>query len=101
MTSGVPNPTPAESRCVAADEASLHASPATATARRDRDVGRRASLAPRHPNYSPAGAFAKPLTEPTILCLLGRAAIATGKEHALLRIRPKALALLARLRPTA
>jgi pimeloyl-ACP methyl ester carboxylesterase/DNA-binding SARP family transcriptional activator len=37
------------------------------------------------------------LTELPILCLLGRAAIATGKEHAPLRIRPKALALLARL----
>jgi hypothetical protein len=39
MTSGVPDPTPAESGGVAADEASLHASPAPATAKRDPDVG--------------------------------------------------------------
>jgi lipase len=32
-----------------------------------------------------------------VLCLLGRAAVATGAEHAPLRIRPKAIALLARL----
>lgn len=48
-------------------------------------------------DYSPAGAFTKPLTAPPVLCLLGRPAIATETEHTTLRIRPKAVALLARL----
>jgi hypothetical protein len=39
MTSGVPDPTPAESGGVAAGAASLHASPAPAAAKRDLDVG--------------------------------------------------------------
>ena len=48
-------------------------------------------------HYSPTGAFAKPLTGSPVLCLLGRPAVATGAGHASLRIRPKAIALLARL----
>jgi len=54
-------------------------------------------LPPWHTHYSPGGAFAKPLTASEVLCLLGRAAVATGQEHAPLRMRPKAVALLARL----
>jgi lipase len=82
---------------VAAGEESLHACPTAATANRDPYVGRRPSLPLRHADYSPPGAFAKPLTGSPVLCLLGRAAVATGAEHAPLRIRPKAVALLARL----
>lgn len=37
------------------------------------------------------------MTGSPVLCLLGRVAVATGAEHAPLRIRPKAIALLARL----
>lgn len=96
MTPGVPNPTPAKSRGVAAGEASLDASSAATTAYRDPDRWR-APLTPWHADYSPSGAFAKPLAGSAVLCLLGRAAVAGGQEHAPLRVRPKAVALLARL----
>lgn len=52
------------------------------------------SSAPRYPTV---GAFAKALTGAPLLCLLGRAGLDTGESRVPLRIRPKAVGLLARL----